>query len=124
MSDGAYEVVWWFDNDGPHRGRSAIPDWQAAQDEIIDQIEPPEDAAGDVLDLLATLTVKQRFVVERRYGVFDGYVYSFDELGLVMGISRQAVQKLEQTALRRLKRLTTQALKGKEISNRAKPCPE
>lgn len=87
------------------RGRKAVPDWQAAQDEILDQIEEAKEEAMDVLALLGNLTTKQRFVIERRYGVFDGYLYSFDELGSVMGISRQAVQQIEATAMRRLRSL-------------------
>ena len=109
MSEGTFKKTWWFE-DGPKVGRSALPDWQAAQDEIIDQIDAAKEDAVDVLTLLAGLSAKQRFVLERRYGVFDGYVYSFEDLGLVMGISRQAVQKLERTAIRRLKRLTRPSL--------------
>lgn len=97
-------------------GRSLLPDWQAAQDEIIDQIEAAKEEAVDVLSLLADLSAKQRFVIERRYGVSDGYVYSFDELGLVMGISRQAVQKIEATAIRKLKRLTKPSLEGRDFN--------
>lgn len=99
-------------------GRSEIVDWDEAQNQIIDQIEENKEFAVDVLAFLGDLTDKQRFVIERRYGVSDGYVYSFDELGAVMGISRQAVSQLETTAIRRLQvlagTLTNRALEGTE----------
>jgi DNA-directed RNA polymerase sigma subunit (sigma70/sigma32) len=104
MGEGTYKRSWWFE-DGPMVGRTPLPDWEAAQDEIIDQIEGAKAFAIDVLAFLGDLTNKQRFVIERRYGVSDGYVYSLDELGSAMGISRQAVQQIEATAIRRLQKL-------------------
>lgn len=51
---------------------------------------------------LSQLSDKQRFVIERRYGLHDGERYSQRELALLMGISWQAVAKLEQNALNAL----------------------
>lgn len=104
---GTYQVGYWDDDESEDYvcGRRQIRDWQASQDEIIDQIEAAKEDAFDVLLLLVDLTAKQRFVIERRYGVHDGYVYSQEELGSVMGISQQAVNQIEVAALRKLKNL-------------------
>lgn len=104
-------------------GRSEILDWDEAQNAIIDQIEAAKEFAVDVLAFLGDLTAKQRFVIERRYGVSDGCVYSLDELGSVMGISRQAVSQLETTAIRRLQVLAG-TLTNRALGGTGKSCPE
>ena len=53
-------------------------------------------------DGLQTLTGKQRFVIELRFGLRDGEVYTQDEIAEAMGITRQAVGAIETDALTRL----------------------
>jgi len=55
---------------------------------------------------LSDLTPKQRFVIERRYGLLDdGCCYTLVEIAGAMGISNQAVSRLERSALSMLENL-------------------
>lgn len=56
----------------------------------------------DPRDVLHTLTAKQRFVVELRYGLKDGEVYTLEEIAEVMGIAIPNVWKHEHAALKKL----------------------
>lgn len=67
-----------------------------------------ESAEPRAIDL-TVLTPKQRFVIERRYGLVDGYVCSVQELAAVMGITHQAVSRLARAGLSKLM-LQTDAL--------------
>lgn len=66
--------------------------------------EPPLSTTFRLEQKLDTLTGKQRFVVELRWGLKDGEFYTLDEIAEVMGVTTQAVSKIEQKALRNLGR--------------------
>ena len=53
-------------------------------------------------DPMDVLTEKQRFVLELRYGIRDGFSYTQEEVARLMGISRQAVSKIELAAKKKL----------------------
>lgn len=52
---------------------------------------------------LGSLTGKQRFVLELRFGLRDGELYTLEEIAECMGVSVPAVWKHETAALRKLK---------------------
>lgn len=56
-------------------------------------------------DPLDCLTEKQRFVMELRYGLVDGVVYTQKQVGLLMGISQKAVSNHEKAAKKKLDRV-------------------
>ncbi len=63
-----------------------------------------EDALRDsVRDLLATLPERERYVVERRYGLDGERCASLAEIGLDIGITRERVRQIQSSALRRLR---------------------
>lgn len=64
--------------------------------------EPPLFETFAVREALNTLTGKQRFVVELRYGLRDGEFYTLEEIAECMGVSFQAVSLLEKKALKNL----------------------
>lgn len=72
----------------------------------------PEDARtaegqAESLDAgLDGLTARQRFVVERSWGLADGVEYSFREIADFMGVSHVAVAKHYHAAMRSLTGLT------------------
>ena len=72
-----------------------VDEYEARADDATD-----EPAFWALLDALSLLTAKQRFVVDRRYGLLaDGRRYTLQEIARVMGVSHQAVSRLEQSAL-------------------------
>jgi DNA-directed RNA polymerase sigma subunit (sigma70/sigma32) len=69
-------------------------------------VEPdePEPAEYRLENALGTLTGKQRFVVELRFGLRDGEFYTFEEIAEAMGISVPMVWKHEMAALKKLRK--------------------
>jgi RNA polymerase sigma factor (sigma-70 family) len=60
-----------------------------------------------VTRLLAALTSQQRAVMRLRFGL-DGFDHrTYDEVGALMGLSRETVRKLARQAIERLRELTT-----------------
>ena len=55
-------------------------------------------------DALQTLTGKQRFVVELRFGLKDGEFYTFEEIAEAMGVSIPTVWEHELAALKKLRK--------------------
>lgn len=51
---------------------------------------------------IENLTAKERYVIERRYGLLDGKYYTQREIAKLMGISRSYVSRIEKKAIRRL----------------------
>jgi RNA polymerase primary sigma factor len=63
-----------------------------------------EDALRDCIrTLLATLPERERYVVERRYGLDGEGCASLAEIGLSIGITRERVRQIQSSALRRLR---------------------
>lgn len=59
---------------------------------------------GELKQLLAQLTSKQQKVLRLRYGLVDGVTRTLSSIGQQMGISREAVRKIEKASLRKLRR--------------------
>ena len=70
-----------------------MPTVPSAEEEYLASLED---------DPLDWLTERQRFVMELRYGIRDGIAYTQEEVASAMGISRQAVSKIERAAKRKL----------------------
>jgi RNA polymerase primary sigma factor len=63
-----------------------------------------EDALKrNVHSLLENLTERERYVVERRYGLDGGGCATLAEIGAVIGVTRERVRQIERTALSRLR---------------------
>jgi RNA polymerase primary sigma factor len=54
-------------------------------------------------DVLASLSNRERRVIEMRFGLGDGRGYTLDEVGQEFGITRERVRQVEKTALRKLR---------------------
>jgi RNA polymerase sigma factor (sigma-70 family) len=99
---------------------AGLSGWDGAADEAFSsaeerhEVEATQNEAArrrfrqmrrSVRDALPLLTPKQRFVIELRYGYrkgCDGETYSQDEVAECMGITSQAVQKLEEAGKTKL----------------------
>jgi RNA polymerase primary sigma factor len=63
-----------------------------------------EDALKDsVRDLLETLPERERYVIERRYGLDDGRCATLAEIGAGIGVTRERVRQIQRSALSRLR---------------------
>lgn len=68
-----------------------------------EEIEP--DFSDELHEAIGQLTAKQAFVLRLRFGLTDGVEYRLEEIASFMGVTNQAVSKIEQTALNRLEKL-------------------
>lgn len=73
---------------------SASPSDFVANQEIRSQIQ----------SLLHTLSPKQRDVITLRYGLNDGQIMTYEQIGNVCGISRERVRQIKNKAMKLLKK--------------------
>lgn len=72
---------------------------------------PDEIMENDVMkekleEALEDLTPRERTVLEMRYGLEDGHIYSLEEVGRKFNISRERVRQIERAAIRKLRHPT------------------
>ncbi len=71
--------------------------------------ERPEDEAikrerrAVVLELLKCLEARERLIIDRRFGFSSGAPQSLEEIGVVLGVSRERVRQIERGALVKLR---------------------
>lgn len=81
----------------------------SAEEVFFDSLEPQDtfDYWPAMIRALDSLTPKQRFVIEMRYGLrVPPFQFTLSEVADVMGSTRQAVSRIEQRALARMRGLT------------------
>ena len=57
-------------------------------------------------DVLATLTERERRILELRYGLNDGYPRTLEEVGHQYEVTRERIRQIEGKALRKLRHPT------------------
>ncbi len=79
-------------------------------DFIKDETMPePDDAASKQLlreqmgTILNSLNVRERQVLEMRFGLKDGQVHTLEEVGVAFGVTRERIRQIEAKALRKLR---------------------
>jgi len=91
---------------------SAVGDEQDAVlgDFVIDESLPDMDEIasklflkGQVEDVLATLSPRERRVVELRFGLESDKLYTLSEIGAELGVTRERIRQIETKALRKLR---------------------
>ncbi len=74
-----------------------------------DRIAPPEEQANrslmerDLVQAMSELPDRERTVLELRYGLHDGQRRTLEEVGRILGITRERARQIEGEALRRLR---------------------
>ena len=74
--------------------------------------ENPSDMTAIVLlkekikDVLETLTERERQVLERRFGLVDGYSRTLEEVGRQFRVTRERIRQIEAKALRKMRHPT------------------
>ena len=72
----------------------------------------PVDAASrqllkeQIRSALGVLSERERQVLEKRYGLLDGYDNTLEEVGLHLGVTRERIRQIETKALRKLRHPT------------------
>lgn len=89
-----------IDDDGKLELAEVIPDHlHASPVEELDR----KTALEDIEKALANLSDREREIVRLRYGLHDGKAHTLEELGQMMGVTRERVRQLEMKALRILR---------------------
>ena len=63
---------------------------------------PGESLRDRLDDVMNDLSDRERGILQRRYGLLDGSVYTLDELSQMFSLTRERVRQIELTALRKL----------------------
>ncbi len=88
--------------DGEHTLGDVVPD---------QELPPPADCAvqlllqRDVAVVLDQLTARQRRIIDLRYGLSDGRRRTLEEIGRLLGMTRERARQIEAEALQRLRTL-------------------
>ena len=74
-------------------------------------VSPAESTAYKMLkarltEVLATLTERERRVLELRFGLLDGYEHTLEEVGKQYRVTRERIRQIEAKALRKLRHPT------------------
>jgi len=82
------------------------------REDLSDALEsrgpPPDELAakallrGRIEEVLSSLKRRDRIILIMRFGLYDGHVYTLEEVGKVFSRSRERIRQLECRAIRRL----------------------
>ena len=79
---------------------------------LADSAPLPEDVADDnsrsraLTESLATLTLRERTVLELRYGPDGRAPATLDEIGVIFSVTRERVRQIEKSSMDKLSALT------------------
>lgn len=76
----------------------ADPEAETTEDILIKQF-----MKQDLNKVLDTLSPRERQVIRCRYGLEDGRMRTLQEIGELMGVSRERIRQIESCAFRKLK---------------------
>ena len=74
--------------------RSAIAPADAASSQLLKEL---------VEDVLETLNIRERRVLQMRFGLEDGRGRTLEEVGREFGVTRERIRQIEAKALRKLR---------------------
>jgi RNA polymerase primary sigma factor len=80
-----------------------IEDKKAANPSDVTSYSLLKDTLSDVL---ATLTERERRIVEMRFGLIDGYERTLEEIGRQYNVTRERIRQIEAKALRKMRHPT------------------
>jgi len=63
---------------------------------------PGESLRDRLDDIMNDLSDRERNILQRRYGLYDGSVYTLDELSKIFSLTRERIRQIELSALRKL----------------------
>jgi RNA polymerase sigma factor (sigma-70 family) len=113
------DTEWIYGSDETIEAAGRVMDWEAfgPMDELGDTVETvPVDTVEDLADCdlavdaqavvdaidHADMLYRERYILERRYGLHGGLPWSLEELGLELDVSRERVRQLQRAAEKKL----------------------
>lgn len=86
----------------------AISESDAKELMLIPSDDGPLDSDAELLapqihEALATLEDRERLVIEIRYGFRDGQAHTFEDIGIMLGVTRERIRQINAKALRKLR---------------------
>ena len=61
------------------------------------------DRREQMAEVLKTLTPREAEILQMRFGLQDGHVYTLEEVGVHLGVTRERIRQIEVEALRKLR---------------------
>lgn len=74
------------------------PDAESAEEQLLKQF-----MKKDLQEALDSLSSRERQVVRWRFGMDDGRTKTLQEIGEMMGVSRERIRQIESSAFKKLK---------------------
>lgn len=62
--------------------------------------------------VLSRLSIRERYILEQRYGLIDGETHTLEEIGRTLGVTRERIRQIEQKALGRLRKRESRKILG------------
>jgi RNA polymerase sigma factor (sigma-70 family) len=84
---------------GEHDLGSTLPDRSAVDPA---QLAASPDVRATLLAAMARLELRERTVLELRFGILDGQSRTLDQIGEVFGVTRERIRQIELRGLRKL----------------------
>lgn len=81
---------------------SYLGDFVPSTDDDPEEIACKEALNDAVKEVLSTLTPREQKVLELRFGFSDGKIYTLEDVGEMLGVTRERVRQIEGKALRKL----------------------
>lgn len=92
-------------------------DKPVTEDDDVDMADIVPDCANDtpeeavrkeatkeaIYDILDTLSEREKFVIQMRFGFEDGTGHTLDEIGKALGVTRERARQIEAKAMRKLR---------------------
>lgn len=63
---------------------------------------------------ISSLTERQKYILSLRFGLEDGHARTLEEVGQILGITRERIRQIEESVFRRLQRLNMRLFHGDE----------
>lgn len=90
-------------------GKSTLGDFIANESSSGDRILSPEEEADgkmlrkQILEVLDSLSDKERKILEMRHGLEDGIFHTLEEVGREFGVTRERIRQIEAKAHERIR---------------------
>ena len=85
------------------RGDSVIGDFIPSTDDDPEEIAYKMALEETIKEVLATLTPREQKVLELRFGLNDNKIFTLDEIGQMLGVTRERIRQIENKAIRKIK---------------------
>ncbi len=90
-------------NDGINEHEAEFLSPSMVAPETVEDVVMGRSVAGDIERVLSEMKPMYKFVLERRFGILDGHLWTLQEIAEASGRTRECVRQLEAYALRTLR---------------------